>query len=73
MSIHMYLFMAYRALGILISCPGIEPIPPAVEGWSLNHWTAREVLVTGKFKKKLISILKHIISKEGKRVISKRL
>ena len=22
---------------------GIEPVPPAVEVWSSNHWTAREV------------------------------
>ena len=21
----------------------MEPLPPAVEAWSLNHWTAREV------------------------------
>ena len=25
------------------SRPGIEPVPPAVEAWRLNHWTAREV------------------------------
>ena len=29
--------------GILVPCPGIEPRPPAVEAWSLNHWTARKV------------------------------
>ena len=23
--------------------PGMERTPPAVEAWSLNHWTAREV------------------------------
>ena len=22
--------------------PGIEPVPAAVEMWSLNHWTTRE-------------------------------
>ena len=27
----------------LSSRPGIEPTLPAVEAWSLNHWTAREV------------------------------
>ena len=32
------------ACGILVPLPGIEPTPPAVEAWSLNHWTAREVL-----------------------------
>ena len=31
------------ARGILVPRPGIEPIPPKVETWSLNHWTAREV------------------------------
>ena len=33
--------------GILVPRPGIEPGPPAVEAWSLNHWTAREVPYTG--------------------------
>ena len=23
--------------------PSTEPVPPAVEAWHLNHWTAREV------------------------------
>ena len=32
------------ACGILVLQPGIEPTPLAVEAWSLNHWTAREVL-----------------------------
>ena len=31
------------ACGILVPRPGIEPVPPAVEARSLNHWTAREV------------------------------
>ena len=31
------------ACGILVPPPGIEPAPPALEAWSLNHWTAREV------------------------------
>ena len=26
--------------------PGIEPVPPAVEVWSLNHWTTRGVPYT---------------------------
>ena len=33
------------ACGILVPRPGMEPIPPAVEVRSLNHWTAREVPV----------------------------
>ena len=27
----------------LVSWPGIEPRPPALGAWSLNHWTTREV------------------------------
>ena len=33
------------ACGILAPQPGIEPMPPAVEAWSPNHWTAGEVQV----------------------------
>ena len=28
------------ARGILVPDPGIELVPPALEGWILNHWTA---------------------------------
>ena len=39
------LFWLYHvACGIFIPLPGIEPIPPAMEVRSLNHWTIREVL-----------------------------
>ena len=31
------------ACGILVPRPGIEPMPPALRAWSLNHWTASEV------------------------------
>ena len=31
------------ACGVLVPQPGMEPTPPAVEAWSLNPWTAREV------------------------------
>ena len=31
------------ARGILVPQPIIEPASPALEAWSLNHWTAREV------------------------------
>ena len=37
-------FWLHRAAcGILVHRRGIEPMPPAVEAQSLNHWTAREV------------------------------
>ena len=29
---------------ILLPWPGIQLMPPAVKVWSLNHWTAKEVL-----------------------------
>ena len=32
------------ACGILVPWPGIKPWHPALEAWSLNHWTARGVL-----------------------------
>ena len=34
----------HAACGILVSHPGVEPMPPAVAAQSLNHWIAREVL-----------------------------
>ena len=33
----------HAACRILVPWPGIEPVPPAVEAWSLNHWASREV------------------------------
>ena len=37
-----YLF-GHTTCGILVPQPGIELMPPAVEVWSLNSWTTREV------------------------------
>ena len=31
------------ACGILVPRPGMERVPPALEVWSLNHWSTREV------------------------------
>ena len=28
---------------ILVPQPGTEPGPPALEAWSLNHWTTKEI------------------------------
>ena len=56
------MFLIFRlhrsACGILVPRPGIEPTPPAVEAWNLNHWTAREVP------------LKRFINKEDRSQIS---
>ena len=35
---------------ILVPRPGIEPVPPVLGVWSLNHWIAREVSAAGFFK-----------------------
>ena len=46
-----YLFWPHHAsCGILVSQPGIEPAPPAMEKWSLNHWTTREDLALSFMK-----------------------
>jgi len=40
-----YLFIFCRvACGILDPQPGMKTSPLALEVWSLNHWTTREVL-----------------------------
>ena len=35
----------HEACSISVPWPGIEPMPPAVEVQSLNHWTARKVSI----------------------------
>ena len=41
-SFFFFLWQHHSAWGILVPWPGIKPMPPEVEAWSLNHWTARE-------------------------------
>ena len=41
--IYLFLWLCLKAFGMLVSLPGTEPVCPAVEVWSLNHWTTREV------------------------------
>ena len=46
LSFHLFFFfnwLCHVACGILVPWPGIEPMPPAMEAWNLNHWTIREV------------------------------
>ena len=60
-----------KACGILVPWPGIEPTPTALEAWSLNHWTAREVpeeRISLKEKKKKKNPHNH---KENKFLIDK--
>ena len=46
--------------GILVPQPEIKPVPPAVEVWSPNHWTVREVppyhFLTHTLSKRLLGI-----------------
>ena len=42
-SLNFFLWLCHAARGILVSSPGIEPGPLAVEVWSRKHGTAREV------------------------------
>ena len=43
MYLFFYLFWLYHAAcGILVPWLGIEPIPPVMEVWCLNHWTTRD-------------------------------
>ena len=38
-----FLATARKACGIFLHQPGMEQAPPAVEVWSINHWTVRGV------------------------------
>ena len=38
-----FLATPLKACGTLVPQPGIKPMSPAVEVWSLNHWTTMEV------------------------------
>ena len=54
--IFLYSFTFYHftlcctACGILVLQAGIEPVPPALEAQSLNHWTTREVQLSGSLE-----------------------
>ena len=39
-----FFWLHHTAYGVLVHQPGTEPVLPAVEVRSLNHWTAKEVL-----------------------------
>ena len=39
----LFIWPCHVACGILVPGPEIEPMPPAGEGQSLNHWTTRGV------------------------------
>ena len=41
--LNLFIWPCRAACRILVPRPGTEPMPPAVEAWSPNHCTAREV------------------------------
>ena len=49
-----FIWLCCTAFGISVSWPGMEPVCLASEGWSLNHWTTREVLVETSWVKQLL-------------------
>ena len=40
-----FLRLCHRACRTLVPQPGIQPVLPALEPWSLNHWSTREVVL----------------------------
>ena len=40
----LFFLPCHIACGILVPSPGIEPVPAAMEAWSLNHWSMKEFL-----------------------------
>ena len=47
---YMYIFRLHNGTcGLLVTQPGIEPAPPALEGQSLKYWTTREVSSKKKY------------------------
>ena len=44
-----FFFGCTTACGSSVPQPRIEPVPPALEAWSLNHWTARETPKAGSW------------------------
>ena len=38
----LFFWLHLKACGILVPWPEMEPVPPAAEVWSPNHWTTRD-------------------------------
>ena len=49
----LYFWLPYAACRTLAPQSGMEPVSLALEAWSLNHWTAREVPAKHIFDKGL--------------------
>ena len=44
-----FFLLSCVAYGISVPQAGIKPVSPALGAQSLNHWTAQEIPVVGKF------------------------
>ena len=58
-----FFLLAYR---ILVLQPGMEPMPPAVETWSPNLWTARESLNRIYFRSWYRKYARHVCKDSGR-------
>ena len=55
--IFFFFFAYHEACRILVLYPGMEPMTPAVEAQSLNHWTTREIPTEGSESSKVTNCL----------------
>ena len=58
------------ACRILLPWPGIKPVQPAVEAWSSNHWTSREVPQNLNCSKYWLIILRLALSNKTLQLLS---
>ena len=60
----LFIFWPSRtACRVVVPQPGIESMPPEVEGWSPNPWTTREVPSKGNSEKMLCPWYREVITR----------
>ena len=66
----LFFWLCHIAYRILVSQPGIEPIPSALEAWSLNHWTTREEIITlSEVRQRKTNFIQYHLNMESKKMI----
>ena len=55
--VYVYFWWCCRTCRFLVPQPGIKPVPPAVEAWSLNHWARNTFLIKITYIKKKLEKL----------------
>ena len=68
-SSYYYFWPHHTAYGILVSWPGIKPVPPALEAQSPSHWTTKEVPESGKHSFIIVIYYSFIIKDTGREQI----